>query len=748
MKVIDRNGAKTLIDIMKHLDSQVEGKIPSIEGLASEDWVESKGYLDADASKEIHYTKKETDHKFFHKSDLSHLATKAWIHTHVYDKSEADNRFITPTTLRDYWTKADVVIALEKLRNKLEEDIKGLATYEKIFELFFTKDQTLLEIDKVKDNLTDVFNSLKDNLHGQIDDVKDNLYDELNGIKDSLKNELNGDHYSKAETNIEIDKVKDELLEKINEKSDTTKLYEIFFTKAQTLLEIDKLRDTVEQWLHKYALKEDTYSKEHIDKVLWEILVKGKYEGEIDIDFESLAKVAWVRDTFATKEELENIDLTDYVRKEENSVIQDEEGNIIPILTVDPDAEYVEAGDLDEYVRKEENTVVKDNEGEIIPELFVDEDFNLVDESMLEEYVKKEENSIIKDEEGNLIKELTVDPDADYVEADDLEDYVRVETLEEVLEGYVKKDEFSDTLENYVTQDEITVFLTEEDVEEILEDYVKVETFEEVLENYVKNETLEETLQDYALLDDITDFVTEDEVYEILENYVTTDSLNDAIQSEADSREQEDNRIWGAVNDFKEEVETDYAKKSEIPSLEGYATEEWVISQQYLTEHQDISHLVTKDELEEVRNEIPSLNGYATEEWVNEQEYLKYEDVAHFETIEGAEAKYQPIGEYLVQDDLEDYATKEDVAEEVKTAIDNIVDGASEAMDTLKELEDGINKNKDIITTLNEAIAKKADKEYVDEEINKLTKVMCLTQEEYDALGDGKEDNVFYIIYE
>ena len=43
-----------------------------------------------------------------------------------------------------------------------------------------------------------------------------------------------------------------------------------------------------------------------------------------------------------------------------------------------------------------------------------------------------------------------------------------------------------------------------------------------------------------------------------------------------------------------------YALKSEIPSLDGYATQSWVTEQGYLTEHQ-------------------SLDGYATEEWVNNQ---------------------------------------------------------------------------------------------------------------------------------
>ena len=43
-----------------------------------------------------------------------------------------------------------------------------------------------------------------------------------------------------------------------------------------------------------------------------------------------------------------------------------------------------------------------------------------------------------------------------------------------------------------------------------------------------------------------------------------------------------------------------YALKSEIPSLDGYATQSWVTEQGYLTEHQ-------------------SLDGYATEQWVNNQ---------------------------------------------------------------------------------------------------------------------------------
>lgn len=61
----------------------------------------------------------------------------------------------------------------------------------------------------------------------------------------------------------------------------------------------------------------------------------------------------------------------------------------------------------------------------------------------------------------------------------------------------------------------------------------------------------------------------------------------------------------------------------EHQSLIGYATQEWVEGKGYLTEHQDISNLATKSELSIVEGKIPSLTGYATQEWVDEQGYLK-----------------------------------------------------------------------------------------------------------------------------
>lgn len=62
------------------------------------------------------------------------------------------------------------------------------------------------------------------------------------------------------------------------------------------------------------------------------------------------------------------------------------------------------------------------------------------------------------------------------------------------------------------------------------------------------------------------------------------------------------------------------ADKSEIPSLTGYATENWVNNQGYLKEHQDLSDYAKK-------TDIPSLTGYATENWVNDQNFAKKTDI-------------------------------------------------------------------------------------------------------------------------
>ena len=68
----------------------------------------------------------------------------------------------------------------------------------------------------------------------------------------------------------------------------------------------------------------------------------------------------------------------------------------------------------------------------------------------------------------------------------------------------------------------------------------------------------------------------------------------------------------------------DYATKGEIPSLDGYATENWVLSQKYLTEHQSLAGYATENFVtsQGYLTEHQSLAGYATENWVTSQGYL------------------------------------------------------------------------------------------------------------------------------
>ena len=58
------------------------------------------------------------------------------------------------------------------------------------------------------------------------------------------------------------------------------------------------------------------------------------------------------------------------------------------------------------------------------------------------------------------------------------------------------------------------------------------------------------------------------------------------------------------------------ASKSDIPNLNGYATERWVNEKNYLTQHQSLDGYAKKTDL-------PSLNGYATEQFVSGYTYDK-----------------------------------------------------------------------------------------------------------------------------
>ena len=96
-----------------------------------------------------------------------------------------------------------------------------------------------------------------------------------------------------------------------------------------------------------------------------------------------------------------------------------------------------------------------------------------------------------------------------------------------------------------------------------------------------------------------------------LSNYVTKEELQaklDALDINIDlSSYATKEELTNAINSIDLSA---YAKKTDIPSLEGYVTETELNAKGYLTEHQDLSAYALK-------TEIPSLDGYATTEYVD-----------------------------------------------------------------------------------------------------------------------------------
>lgn len=89
-----------------------------------------------------------------------------------------------------------------------------------------------------------------------------------------------------------------------------------------------------------------------------------------------------------------------------------------------------------------------------------------------------------------------------------------------------------------------------------------------------------------------------------------------------------------------------FATKEEIADM---ATKTWVGEQGYLTEHQDISTLATKQEVTE---------GLATKQ-----------DKGNYLTVETAQSTYQPIGDYATKSELANKADKTELANKQDTLV-------------------------------------------------------------------------------
>ena len=271
-------------------------------------------------------------------------------------------------------------------------------------------------------------------------------------------------------------------------------------------------------------------------------------------------------------------------------------------------------------------------------------------------------------------------------------------TLQAALDKKMDKDEIP-TLEGYATQQWVTDqgYLTQH---QDLSTYAKKADIPS-LEGYATEQwvnsknylTSHQSLEDYAkktdlstkankehthLLKDITDYVAPNlSIYAkktdipslngyATEEWVTSKKYLTSHQSLEDyyTKTQVDAKLklisGGTVDlsNYYTKVESDgkYALKTSIPTLNGYATEEWVNSKGFLTTHQDLTDYAKKTELANyytkaesddkyaLSSDIPSLNGYATEEWVNSKGFL---------------TTHQDLTDYAKKTDLSTKADKE-----------------------------------------------------------------------------------------
>ena len=300
----------------------------------------------------------------------------------------------------------------------------------------------------------------------------------------------------------------------------------------------------------------------------------------------------------------------------------------------------------------------------------------------------KEQLSTKADKEHtHLLKDIT-----DY-EAPDLTPYATKEEIPS-LNGYATEQWVNN--KNYLTQHQsLEDYYTKSDVDTKIKEvsggtnvdltkyYTKTETDDKyalktsipslkgyATEQWVENKnylTTHQDLTDYAKKADIPS----------LEGYATKVDV-DAKQDKGDYALKSDIKpIPSVLSAFNNDVGyltthqdlTPYAKKTDIPSLEGYATEQWVNNKNYLTQHQPLTDYYTKTEVDTkfkdfsggtstdltkyytkeesdgkyaLKTSIPSLEGYATEEWVENKGYLTshqdltdYAKKAELKTVNG-----------------------------------------------------------------------------------------------------------------
>ena len=339
-------------------------------------------------------------------------------------------------------------------------------------------------------------------------------------------------------------------------------------------------------------------------------------------------------------------------------------------------------------------------------------------------------------------------------------------------DAYAKKDEIPD-MEDYYTKEEVDEAISGITVD--LSDY------------YTKDETdqaISAATQDLASTDyvddaiaaipepDLSDYYTKDETDGAISTALVPYATKGWVSSQSYANQ---NYVMFKVNEAMQietaRTESTYAKPSDIPSLDGYATEQYVdnavssatqdmATEQYvndaiaaipgvdLSDYALISS-VTADINTAIANEtartestyakpsqIPSLDGYATEQWVESQGYLtEHQDLSAYakttavtqdiQTAMAAETARTESTYLKEHQSLDNYYTKSEVDADFVSAATAVGQALDAAVDGLASE-----------TYVDNAVAGLASEDYVNDAVSAATEGMA-TQEYVDNAVAG-----------
>ena len=479
--------------------------------------------------------------------------------------------------------------------------------------------------------------------------------------------------------------------------------------------------------LEEFTPSVDAYSKEETDALL-----AGKANSAHTHDYETLTNKPDLSN-FATKGEIP--DTSSFATKAELDDYQMKSGMSVYLLaseaqdTYQPKGTYVVPSDLNNYVTSG----------------YAEETFAKKGDVPTDVYTKSETDTLLAGKASSShthdYSEILNTPDVPKIWKGTLAEYTNLTEID------------NDTL--YVITDESEQFVTSGEVESLISGYTTLSEVEVLLGGFSPTghthdySEIQNTpdLSGFASLSDIPDvsnFITSgfcEDRYQPKGTYVVPSDLDDyALKTDLPTvpdsytKTETDNLLAGKANSAHTHS---YTALTDLPDLSIY-----------LTEHQDISGLATKQELEN---------------------YQMKSGMTSYLTVASAESTYQPKGTYVVPSDLNDYALKselpsiEGLATEAELANYQPISGMSEYSTTAHTHSYNDLTDKPTIpstsglasetwVTNNFAGTGHTHSQYLTQTSadSRSARVVSCTQAEYDALvqNDQVEQGVLYCITE